>query len=492
MRGKVFISGCSDNLYSGNKVLAKLIKDIVGFEEQLECESTKPTTLTQSDLIHRDSKSRQLKLIVCCALFLLVFLTGINIYSQNLITDNSGFFYQISPLFDFKQSAVSLTFDDGYIDQFRIGLPMLLKRNLPATFYVITGSLDSLSKSILLSKYSNNYEIGSHSVTHPDLTMLGSADLYHELFDSKIYLQNNFGRNAGLTMSYPYGKYNKQVINKAKEGYLAARTTEQGYNSFFNMDRYALSSYAIDNRTGLSRANSRINNAIQNHLWLIEMIHGINSETILSIDSLNLSRHLDYIKEVEDKIWCSTVENVIKYIDESKAAKVECSLCSDTIYKIRIYDFLNDSVYNQPLSVKVKVPVNWDSISISGIPSFRIETDGISKYVLFNTIPEEKDIIIRPVYMSTPKIESGLKLVYLSGNPFHDNIQVAVEALDQQDVELVLCDFSGKILVNWKNKAISGIINLQFDTSLIVNGVYLLRIRSITHGTTIMRKMIKT
>lgn len=42
---------------------------------------------------------------------------------------------------DGKQGAVSITFDDSTINQFRIALPMLNERGLPATFFVITGEI---------------------------------------------------------------------------------------------------------------------------------------------------------------------------------------------------------------------------------------------------------------------------------------------------------------------------------------------------------------
>jgi peptidoglycan/xylan/chitin deacetylase (PgdA/CDA1 family) len=42
---------------------------------------------------------------------------------------------------DGKQACVSLTFDDSSINQFRIGVPLLNERSLPATFFIITGNI---------------------------------------------------------------------------------------------------------------------------------------------------------------------------------------------------------------------------------------------------------------------------------------------------------------------------------------------------------------
>src|SRR5687767_15773551 len=42
---------------------------------------------------------------------------------------------------DGKQAAVSITYDDSTINQFRIAVPMMNERGLPATFFVITGEI---------------------------------------------------------------------------------------------------------------------------------------------------------------------------------------------------------------------------------------------------------------------------------------------------------------------------------------------------------------
>lgn len=434
--------------------------------------------------------SRSASLLIKFSLVFLLSISDINLHAQRLIIDNSNFFYQISPIYDFKKSIVSLTFDDGYLSQFKTALPLLKSRNLPATFYVITGNIDSTIKNLILENVSTDYEIGSHSVTHPDLSKISDADVYKELFDSKTYLKKYFGINSGLTMSYPYGVYTPSILQITKSMYLAARTTDPGYNSFYLLNRYALKAYGFDDKTGITRANSRIDYAIKNHLWLVEMIHAIDNGTYLSLDSVTLSEHLDYIVNSIDNIWCSNVGNVIKYFDESEKAKVECDLCNDTIYKIRLNDLLNDSIYNQPLSLRIKVPGNWDSISITGINKFRTEYNNKSKFILFNALPDNKEIILRPVSITVPVPEKRINVVYLSANPFIDKIQLTVEVLDQQDLDIILCDMNGKLLAHQNKKKVVGVINMLFDTSGISKGIYFLRVNT-SGGDSIKRKMVK-
>jgi len=414
----------------------------------------------------------------------------ISLFAQKMIIDNSDFFYQIAPVYNFKQSILSLTFDDGYINQFSIGIPILKEKKIPATFYIITDAIDSLTKGLILSNLSNDYEIGSHTATHPDLVKIGNAEADKELLNSKLFLQKYFGVNSGLTMAYPWGIYNSSVKQIAKNYYLAARSTDVGYNSFYSLDRYALKMQNFDKRTGVYKANLWVDYAMKNKLWLIEMIHSINDAGYWSLSYNSLNEHLDYIKTFENDIWCSTIENVIKYKDESKSAKILCDLCNDTIYKIRINDFMDDSVYNQPLSIRIKVPDNWDSISISNNEKIKTEYNNKSKFILFNALPDNQELTIRPGLISAPEKESGIRLVYLSANPFFDNIKLAIEVFGQRDLDIVLCDMNGKLMIHYNEKAVNGVINFLFDTSEINPGIYFLRVNS-SGSDYIIKKLVK-
>jgi hypothetical protein len=180
----------------------------------------------------------------------------------------------------------------------------------------------------------------------------------------------------------------------------------------------------------------------------------------------------------------------MKYIDESKNAKIECDFCNDTVFKIRINDFMDDSVFNQPLSIRIKVPANWDSISISNTEKVKTEYNNNSKFILFNALPDNQLLTIRPRLISVPEKDSGIRLVYLSANPFFDEIRLSLDVLDQNDIDIVLCDMNGKLLIHREEKAVNGIINLFFDTSGISNGIYFLRIRS-DGGVFLTKKLVK-
>jgi hypothetical protein len=106
-------------------------------------------------------------------------------------------------------------------------------------------------------------------------------------------------------------------------------------------------------------------------------------------------------------------------------------------------------------------------------------------------VPYDHLITIKPGNVSRPVKESGIRIVYTSANPFLDVIKLTLDALDEHSIDIVLCDLNGKIIIHQEEKNVQGVINLQFDTSGVSKGVYILRITSKTDGSSIIKKLVK-
>jgi len=129
----------------------------------------------------------------------------------------------------FPEKSVLITFDDGYKGIYLYAAPELRKRNMHATFFIITETIDKALEGYpyitmkQLTELAEDplFSIGSHTMRHPFLTRLSPQEQIEELTRSKTKLETLTGRPV-LALAYPYGDYDASVIAALKEsGYLA-------------------------------------------------------------------------------------------------------------------------------------------------------------------------------------------------------------------------------------------------------------------------------
>lgn len=123
-----------------------------------------------------------------------------------------------------KPVVFTTSWDDGHALDVRIA-DMLARYNLQGTFYVNQhrGDNNFLSPD-RIRELSQRFEIGAHTLTHPDLTKLDEQALKEEIEGSKKYLEDIIGKEV-LMFCYPKGLYFELVKRHvASAGFLGART----------------------------------------------------------------------------------------------------------------------------------------------------------------------------------------------------------------------------------------------------------------------------
>jgi len=219
----------------------------------------------------------------------------------------------VVPAVAYPQGIVSLSFDDGYLDQYTNALPILKAAHTHGTFYVIPNDIslpDNMTPSQILAMQAADNDIASHASDHCDLvalyknpnsaTMAGTAGApgvgcpdhalseattaQTQIANSKAQLQN-MGSAPVNNFAYPFGSYNSAVKQLTKNaGFLAARTIDQGYNTKAS-DPYGLAVQNLDDRTRLSTVQSWIDTAVKNKVWLILVFHQIEADRSKDNDS---------------------------------------------------------------------------------------------------------------------------------------------------------------------------------------------------------------
>jgi len=141
----------------------------------------------------------------------------------------------------FKNTVVSLTFDDGDADNYSVRA-ILAKNNLRATFYIIsglTGSAGYMTAQQLRDLYGDGNEIGGHTLNHVNLTTVRGATLKREVCQNRMDLLA-YGFRV-TSFAYPFGHYNEEAKQVVKDcGYSNARAVMGGPVAIPPADVYAL------------------------------------------------------------------------------------------------------------------------------------------------------------------------------------------------------------------------------------------------------------
>jgi len=177
----------------------------------------------------------------------------------------------------FNRALLTLTFDDGHEDNVNNALPLLNQYGFKTTQCYATTFLESQPQSVLdgaLAFYNSGHEICSHTVTHPFLTSLNSADLDYELRHSKEYLESLIGAPV-RNFASPYGDYNTTVNDAIDNYYRAHRTVDEGFNSKDNFDIYRLRVQNILDTTSAAQVQAWIEQAQADNTWLILVYHRV-------------------------------------------------------------------------------------------------------------------------------------------------------------------------------------------------------------------------
>jgi peptidoglycan/xylan/chitin deacetylase (PgdA/CDA1 family) len=143
--------------------------------------------------------------------------------------------------------SVAITFDDGYRDTLTLALPILQEFGFTAACYVVAdrvGGVSDWTDPAPLMNWSEigewlgaGMEIGSHSVTHRDLTEVSAADLRFEVASSQARLEDRLGRSVP-TFAYPFNRFGRRELDVvAAAGYEAACGGSDIHDSLFALTR---------------------------------------------------------------------------------------------------------------------------------------------------------------------------------------------------------------------------------------------------------------
>ena len=165
---------------------------------------------------------------------------------------------------------VLLTFDDGYVDNLYVALPLLQAYGMTATLFVISAYIGQSNRWNPKACYDVNHlsweelrlwqkagcDIGGHTHTHHCMTRLNVQEMHEAVYTNKRLLEEHL-QTKMRTFSYPYGAYNSLAREVVSEHYELAFALDNG-DLDARMHRYTLYRLSVSPKWSIAEFAARL------------------------------------------------------------------------------------------------------------------------------------------------------------------------------------------------------------------------------------------
>jgi peptidoglycan/xylan/chitin deacetylase (PgdA/CDA1 family) len=156
---------------------------------------------------------------------------------------------------------IILTFDDGYLDNYKILFPLLKEFGFTAVIFLVTRQkqntwgmregeppLDLMNADQIREMDQYGIEFGGHTQNHSDLLLCNKDQLKEEIYGCKKDIELLLSKDV-ISFAYPFGGLNHEIKQEVKDaGYSYGISTNTGpYN--FSDDLFQIRRIEVSSRT---------------------------------------------------------------------------------------------------------------------------------------------------------------------------------------------------------------------------------------------------
>ncbi|MBP3788138.1 MAG: polysaccharide deacetylase family protein [Prevotella sp.] len=258
----------------------------------------------------------------------------------------------VTPYYGGRRAALSLTFDDGLMDQYTLARTELNKRGLRATFAVIGSKVGGTMHSsqdrmmgisgtpcmtwdMLRQLVADGHEIGNHGWEHRNVTRLTDEELRHEVQHNDSVILQQTGQ-APRTYFYPGNKRDSATTAFCEQKRVGSRTFQLSLGS---------------KRTAAFLRNY-VDTLIARGMWGVTMTHGIATGYDHFQDPQVLWQFLDYVSSRHDALWVAPHGEVNGYVKERDNTQLTMSQTANTLV-VNAVCTLDAEIFTQPLTLRL-------------------------------------------------------------------------------------------------------------------------------------------
>lgn len=304
---------------------------------------------------------------------------------------------------DDKLAAVSITIDDNCAPDHAFWLDLGERTGYRFTWFVITGAVEQEGPFFgnwdgFRALLDAGHDVQSHTVTHLNPKRGFSGDVEADYRDSAIQLDEELGADPARVIAYPGGS-NRDLNDPALAApYYAAGRGVQGTINRVNATDYLntasvgglkISEPRWANLAGLLDPDSRLYRG-----WYSTHYHLVKDES-----RPNLLEGIDWLEENADDIWVGRWKDVALYGQQRDTAQLDTLETTPSRIRLSLTDRMDDTRFNVPLTVKVRVPDAWSSVTLTqaeGQTPLDVIAHGGGSFVLAPIVPDAGEAILEP------------------------------------------------------------------------------------------------
>lgn len=293
-----------------------------------------------------------------------------------------------------NRAFITLSYDDGLLNNYDVALPLHEKYGIPASFAIIAGRAINptfwgrhMNPQQIVDANRRGVEINSHGMDHrAKFTDLTPQDLVTELKESKRLLQGFLpGSQSINTLCLPFSASNPDVREKAFDYYTFVRGHGGRLNDPYDRENF-ISSFGLKNHTTFTEIEELIDRAVREKKWLILMLHGVveksGTDRKYDITSHLLEKILVYLRSLgPEVIKPISFEEMEKLKQSSNNCAPKQRIYRPTIEKQGAYTLAEAPGYLITYH-KNTVPSDHVVISFGGLPSTKTSRGFGSTFLL--------------------------------------------------------------------------------------------------------------
>ena len=324
--------------------------------------------------------------------------------------------YEIANWKGFQDAAVVLAFDDYSPGQKVIAIPQLMERDMVATIFVTTSTAEWLGWEPIVQGHNAGIEMANHTVLHHDFNDdytdwqgITHPPVTPDRYDDEVkFASDRMEANTGkrpTTFAYPFGSYNSDIAKYLHDtGFIAARAWDPA--------KYVVMPYDFATWEGayyyLRSTNAYILQDLEKFEFVLDFALESGGLYILTWHSIVgpdggadwsdlvpqdvFENQLDIVKSKDDA-WVTTFEKAVKYHKQKAVATVDLVSVDGKVMTLSLTDTLADEVYDEPLTLKVKVPAQFGVKKVEQAgQALAFKWDDQS--IIFDATPDRGEIVI--------------------------------------------------------------------------------------------------